>query len=156
MEVQGRCEALTKFHSGIFTYGEKGVAKPGIKKDQHAIVYANAEPKAGPNELPTRTDRKGMRTPIKVKLQASERLSRMARVDYGRMFVVPHDIKAKEIGTVHRESRIDLEQNFAAVLGPRLFSKLESPEKPQDGPKREKSGTKKISKWQSEKVGMLM
>jgi len=106
----------------IHKYGHQGIAKPGVKRDQHAIVYmGREEPRPADEELPARGER-GMRSSIRVKpASQADALQGLLRVDYAHIVTVPHEVKAKSLGVVHRNSQAELYSSWEAVFAPKIF-----------------------------------
>ncbi|TKA75900.1 hypothetical protein B0A55_07211 [Friedmanniomyces simplex] len=101
----------------IVTYGEKGVAKMGINKSEHAIIYTGRQPpEPRADELPNRTEL-GMRSrPIRlVPDQPTDKLDSMSRIDFGKAHTIQHNIKVKPLGMVHPSSMDALTSQFFAV-----------------------------------------
>lgn len=92
------CNALP-----INTYTGRGVAKHGINKSEHVIIYTgSAPPRPTPQEMP-RPGEAGMRpVPIQVDpVSRDEILDPMSRLDLGGVTRVEHNIKVKALGNVN-------------------------------------------------------
>lgn len=80
----------------IISYGSRGVAKPGIKKSDHAIIYTGNEPAPMEGETP------GLKSEA-IKVQPAglgERLKDESRIDFGKVYTIEHDIKTRPFGKV--------------------------------------------------------
>lgn len=96
------------------SYGNAGVAKQGVNKADHGIVYiGQAAPVPQPGELPQRGET-GM-VPIAIRIvpdDATERLFPSSRIHYGKISTIEHNVKARSVGMVHESSLADfLAQN---------------------------------------------
>lgn len=104
------CSALP-----ITTYGGQGVAKPGVTKSEHAIIYTgHTAPAPQPSEVPPRGSNQGpMRDSIRVVPDATtEALDPMSRLDFGKVCTIHHNYKAKAFGMVHEGSLRTLKAQF--------------------------------------------
>jgi hypothetical protein len=128
-ESETYCTALP-----INTYGGQGVAKRGVKKSEHCVIWSNRPappprqgqrpgpplnmpPRPRQEELPKR-DEDGMRpVPIRVDPDAAEHLDEMSRLNLGGVTTVQHNIKVKSFGVVNSASVNDLIQQFINVWG---------------------------------------
>jgi hypothetical protein len=121
------------FSSPIVTYNRQGVAKNGIVKENHAIAYSTRDPpKARSGELP-----KGAENPmmpeIRVKAKRKgDKLDRMSRIDFSRMYTVEHNVKVYDFGDVHKDYLDKLIQHWIRVISRDLVGGLfNMPVKPQ-------------------------
>jgi hypothetical protein len=112
-EGNGSCTALP-----ISTYGGRGVAKAGVNKAEHVIIYTgNTPPQPQKSESPRRGEKGMGLAPIRVDPESPEdQLDPMARLDLAAVHTVRHDIKAKPVGIVNSGSKADLLHNFRTVL----------------------------------------
>jgi hypothetical protein len=86
-------------YSPILTYHKQGTAKPGVKADDHAIIYADSK---APSEL--KDEPKLRNQPIRLVLDnAREKLSPESRVNYGKVYTVEHNAKVRFIGKIHKD-----------------------------------------------------
>lgn len=111
-EGNGSCTALA-----ISTYSGRGVAKRGVNKSEHVIVYTGkTPPRPQKDEFPRRNE-KGMElAPIRIDPDIpQDRLDPMARLDLAAVHTVQHNIKAKSFGIVNSRSKADLLLNFRTV-----------------------------------------
>lgn len=111
-ENDSSCTAL-----GIFTYEERGVAKPGVKKSDHVIIHTGRiPPKPSTEELPTR-DEEGMRAqPIRIDPTDRARpLHPMSRLNLRKLYNVEHNVKVSDFGMINRESRNAFTSQFTDV-----------------------------------------
>jgi hypothetical protein len=102
----------------IATYGGRGVAKPGVVKSEHGIIYTGRSiPRPDETELPTRPNEQGMRSePIQVDPDSPiDRLDPKSRINFAAVSTVHHNIKAKSMGMVNRNSIRILLQHFQNV-----------------------------------------
>ena len=110
-EGDNYCNALA-----INTYSGRGVAKRGIDKSEHVIIFTGSTaplPTAG--ESPSKGEA-GMRPiPIQVDCDLDERLDPMSRLDLGGVTTVWHNIKVKPLGSVNQKSMHALRTQYAAV-----------------------------------------
>lgn len=102
----------------ITTYGGRGVAKPGVKKSEHAIVYSGkSAPAPDVSELPVRGESGLRRETIRVVVDApTEALDPMSRLDFGRAHTIQHNVKAKAFGMVHTRAREAFAGLFFSVM----------------------------------------
>jgi hypothetical protein len=93
------------------------VAKKGIFKHQHAIAYnAREEPEPFDDELPGRHETP-MMLGIRIKSKrGQDKVHERARIDFGRMYTVEHNVKVYEVGDVHPEHTGRLVQQWRKVL----------------------------------------
>lgn len=85
----------------ILTYGLRGTAKPGVKSEDHAIVYAGSE-------LPRLKEGEAIlhKTPIRIKMDnKSEKLAEESRLNYAKIYTIEHNTKVCFIGKVHKNSK---------------------------------------------------
>jgi hypothetical protein len=113
-ESESYCNALP-----INTYAGKGVAKHGVKKSEHAIIYTGrTAPRVRTDELPGRRE-PGMQ-PIPIRVDPDnfdEQLDPMSRIDLGGVTKIQHNIKVKSLGLVNSASISALHLQFRAVWG---------------------------------------
>lgn len=108
----------------IRTYGGQGVAKRGVKKSEHAIIYTG-NPRCTPTleagELPSRRDEAGMlSTTIRVDVDCMDyALDPRSRVNFGSLVLVPQSKRVKSLGMVNRASIEALQHRFSMVWGDR-------------------------------------
>jgi hypothetical protein len=78
----------------IMTYGRQGVAKNGVIKYHHAVVYTSREePAAQKNEAP-RIGEKGLLTSIRVRSKSrQEKLDPLSRINFSKIYTVEHNVK---------------------------------------------------------------
>ena len=101
----------------IQTYSGRGVAKRGVVKSEHAIIYTGrVPPSPRPEELPTRGEMGMIPVPIRVDPDtATDRLDPMSRIDFAHFSQVQHNVKTKGFGMVSRESIDALKSQFLNV-----------------------------------------
>ncbi|KAK0780539.1 hypothetical protein LTR91_022869 [Friedmanniomyces endolithicus] len=104
----------------ILTYGGMGVAKPGVVKSEHAIIFSGRQPlRPSPEELPTRGELPLQSQPIRLVLdERTERLDPMSRINCARVHTIEHNVKVKPLGMVHPASMEALTTQFFAVWLP--------------------------------------
>ena len=111
-EADNYCSALP-----IASYSGRGVAKQGVKKSEHGIIFTGKvapEPLVG--EEPSRGER-GMRPdPIRVNPDnPADKLDDNSRIDYGKVHTIQHNIKVQSFGQVHPKSLNALLHQFRNV-----------------------------------------
>lgn len=102
----------------VVTYQGQGVAKKGVKKSDHAIIFTgNRNPSPSTAEEPEFGEA-GMRSRcIRVDPdQRDEKLDFMSRIDFSAVQKVQHYCKVKSFGKVNRDSLAALEYQYRAVL----------------------------------------
>jgi hypothetical protein len=102
----------------IATYGGKGVAKRGVVKSEHGIIYTGKNiPIPDRKELPTALNEEGMRSePIQVDPDSPiDRLDPKSRINFAAVSTVHHNIKVKSMGKVNQKSIRVLLQHFHNV-----------------------------------------
>lgn len=114
------CHALP-----INTYGGRGVAKKGVVKSDHVIVYSGkAIPRPHQDELPPRGQQGGMR-PVPIQVESDEpadALDPMSRLNLAGVTLVQHNIKVQNFGKVCDGSVDSLRKQFENVWGTPLPS----------------------------------
>ena len=98
----------------IYTYGEQGVLKIGLSDDDrnnHTVIYMSGE---RPADLP---DLHLMDKEFIAVDPASpdQKLHRMSRLDFRRVYTVEHNVKVKNIGQVSKRSMPYLKSYFQDV-----------------------------------------
>ena len=98
----------------IRTYGNQGVAKPGLtteERKRHAIIYAdNVRPWESPHERGAMS-----KDPIAVTMASTEqKLDQMSRVNFGSPTTIQWNVKAMNIGKVTERSLPALDSYFAS------------------------------------------
>lgn len=88
-------------HSPIFTYGWQGTAKPGVKGNDHAIIYTSSH---APKEL--EGEKKLLKRPVRVNnISDKEKLDKASRVNYSKVYTIEHNIRVCFIGEIHKDSK---------------------------------------------------
>ncbi|KAI6871838.1 hypothetical protein KC343_g3901 [Hortaea werneckii] len=106
------CSALP-----IMTYGGQGVAKAGVNKSEHAIIYTgHRAPRPTSQERPTQGQAAMRPLPIRVDADNHEQLHFMSRIHFGKVYTVEHNVKVKPFGKVHPHSLRALEVQFRSVF----------------------------------------
>lgn len=107
----------------ITSYSNRGVAKPGVKKSDHAIVYSGRRP-PDPllEEAPTRGEAGLLPGSIRVTMDdLSDKLTETSRLNFARPYTVDHNVRVRNLGVVHPRSIEALKSHFQSVLGFRTF-----------------------------------
>jgi hypothetical protein len=106
------CNALP-----ISTYSNRGVAKPGVNKSEHVIIYTSQNaPLATQQELPAYGEAGMKELSIKVDPDGpDEFLEPMSRLDLGGVTKVEHNIKVKPVGNVNSRYIEALRSQYANV-----------------------------------------
>lgn len=113
-EADNYCNALP-----ISTYGGQGLAKRGVTKADHCIIFTSAvAPVPRPNERPSRVE-DGMRpVPIRVDPDSpAEVLDPMSRLNLAAVTIIHHNLRAKSSGKVNMSSLRELMMQFENVWG---------------------------------------
>jgi hypothetical protein len=99
------------------TYGRHGVAKPGVFKSHHAIIYTSRKaPNPQPNELPVEGEN-GMLKAIRVEPHSrQEKLDSLSRINFSKIYTVEHNVKVYDFGDVHKYHIRDLRHQWRDVL----------------------------------------
>lgn len=106
-------------HRPITTYGGQGVAKRGVIKSEHGVIYSGkVPPEINDDERPGRGGEEPMcRTPIRIDPdEKGQKLDRMSRIDYGKTFTIHHNLKVRSFGKVNRDSEEALKGQFREVF----------------------------------------
>lgn len=111
-EGTGHCTVVP-----IVTYAGRGVAKQGVRKSDHVIIYTGKEPStAKPAEAPSPGELP-MRAPS-IRVDADSRiayLDSMSRINYSKVYTIEHNVKVEVIGLVNEQSVGYLQTQFLAV-----------------------------------------
>lgn len=90
----------------IVTYARMGVAKPGVVKSEHAIVYTGkTPPQVFPEEQPGRGEHPIL--PVAIRVDPDNRCDNLhpaSRLDFGKVYTVQHNLKVKAFGLVNQRS----------------------------------------------------
>jgi len=102
----------------VTSYSGQGVAKNGVRKSDHAIVYSGSiPPKATREERPTRRSRDALQSqPISLDLEGDQKLDDMSRVNLAQSHTIHHYVKVKNVGNVSQKSMADLVSQFKYVM----------------------------------------
>lgn len=102
----------------ISTYGGQGVAKRGITKSHHGIIYTGRHVQQHhPSETPARRESPMQPVSILVDPDSSNNvLDPMSRINFFEVHTVQYNVKAKPLGKVNSRSLAALEQQFRNVL----------------------------------------
>ena len=93
--------ALTDLErSPITTYNGRATTKSRVDQRAHSIVYMGKTP---PQKL---AGEKNMRKePLRiVPTDKDDRLDPKSRIDFGRAYLIEHNVKVKDIGRIHEDS----------------------------------------------------
>ena len=105
-----------KLPSEFLTYSGKGVAKAGVKKNEHAIAYTCGQPEVLLGEEP-RPGEPGMQPAIRVVPHAPEnKFDRTARLKYRGLVTIPHDTPVELFGCIHEESQASFGRSVNSVF----------------------------------------
>lgn len=84
----------------ISTYGNRGVAKPNVDPDTHAIVYPR-----GTSPIREANEPRMIKEPLEVAVESyDETLNPMSRLDFGKIHTVEHNVKVLPIGRITSKS----------------------------------------------------
>lgn len=101
----------------VLSYNGQGVAKSGVKKSEHAIIFTGkTAPQPTKGERPVRGEA-GMR-PRSIRVDpddAGTKLQAMSRIHFGRVYTIEHNIKVASFGMVNRDSIDALVYQFRDV-----------------------------------------
>lgn len=102
----------------ISTYGGQGVAKDGVTKSDHAIIYTGRSvPRPHPSEQPGRGESSMQPVSILVDPDSPDNvLDPLSRIDFRAVHTIQHNIKSKALGQVNSRSLASLETQFRNVL----------------------------------------
>ncbi|KAJ5595259.1 uncharacterized protein N7459_001467, partial [Penicillium hispanicum] len=80
----------------ITTYSGQGVAKPGVDRSKHAIIYMRgAHPVTRPSEP------KMTKEPLEVEpAKGDQKLDPMSRLNFGKVYTVEHNVKVLPVGRI--------------------------------------------------------
>ena len=111
-EQENYCSALP-----ILTYNGQGVAKRGVKKFEHAIVYTGRTPPTERmSERPAKGESGMQGEAIRVNpVNTSDKLDAMSRIDFGKVHTIQHNIKVKSFGQVNPKSMAALLAQFSNI-----------------------------------------
>ncbi|TKA51472.1 hypothetical protein B0A49_11857 [Cryomyces minteri] len=112
----------------INTYNNRGVEKPGVLKNQHAVIYTgDTEPTIAPGDWPQQNEQ-GMRKSIKVVARTrGTKLDAMSRVNFGKIYTIEHKVKVLDFGDVDPDFRYWLRYQWQDVM---RMTTLISPRQP--------------------------
>ncbi|KAI9809998.1 MAG: hypothetical protein M1827_006765 [Pycnora praestabilis] len=83
----------------IYTYGKQGATKPGLTVEDHAIIYTGRK-----SPSPVLGEEAIDKEPIKVTADQGMELEALSRINFGKIYTVEHNVKVKNVGTVHATS----------------------------------------------------
>lgn len=117
------------------TYNGQGVAKRGLTKSDHAIIFTGKEPPAlDASEAPARGEIGMRQGAIRVDCDMpGAKLDRMSRIDFGKPHTIHHNLKTKSFGKVNRDSMANLLYQFQAVWAIGLDSQTLQPSSAPEG-----------------------
>jgi hypothetical protein len=91
------------------TYSGKATSKPGVKPEDHAIIYTEDKYKKGEKPTEAAGEKKLPNVPIKMKPRTvRDQLDRMSRLNYAKVYTVEYNVKVHFIGDIHKDSADDL------------------------------------------------
>lgn len=104
----------------ITRYGQRGVAKPGVVKANHAIVFTTDEaPGPAPGEVPSQLSKElpMQRYAIRIEAHATSgwQLDDLSRLNFADPQKIEHYTKVQDVGFVHAESMGPLQWQYMAV-----------------------------------------
>lgn len=92
------------------TYNGRGAAKPGLVMGDHGIIHTSpVAPMQLPGEMLTKYS-------IRVEPTASETLEPASRINYGKPYVVEHNVKVFDVGMVIPDHRYLIGSYFENAL----------------------------------------
>lgn len=82
------------------------MAAQGVVKCEHGIVYTGRiQPQPREDERPGRNEQNMMPNAVRViEEDLTEKLAPSSRIHYGKVYQFEHNVKAKSLGKVHRDS----------------------------------------------------
>lgn len=88
-------------HRPITTYGEQGVAKSNVNVDEHTVIYMEGcAPTVNSKEPPM------SKKPLEVEpCSPDQKLSKMSRLNFGKVYTVEHNVKVMPVGKVSEKSK---------------------------------------------------
>lgn len=101
----------------ITTYNRQGVAKMGVKKSEHSIIFTGRIPPDPRITEKAQRGEEGMR-PQAIRVDVDDpswKLDEMSRLDYGGVHTIQHNIKVKSFGKVNPKSMNALLHQFGNV-----------------------------------------
>ncbi|OJD34982.1 uncharacterized protein BKCO1_19000171 [Diplodia corticola] len=99
----------------IQTYNRQGVAKPGVDKTEHSIMYTGPRPP----QIPEWEDPYGemlQAIPVVATDPTQAKMDVMSRLNYAKPYTVEHNVKSLDFGDVAPGWTDYLRQNFLSVL----------------------------------------
>lgn len=103
---------LINIHSPILTYGGRGTGKPGVKCNDHAIIYTGSH---APKELSG--EKKLFKKPVRVQnTSEKEKLDKASRVNYSKVYTIEHNVKVCFIGEIHKDSKVIFFADFKRTI----------------------------------------
>lgn len=100
----------------IYTYGSQGLLKKGVVAHYHARIFTEDN---NPSELELEERRLLTRDPIRVIPKTPrDKLERMSRLNYSKIYTVEHNVKIRPVGWVAKECEKVLAENFDDVHRP--------------------------------------
>ncbi|KAL1638748.1 hypothetical protein SLS58_008672 [Diplodia intermedia] len=112
----------------IQTYNRQGVAKPGVDKAEHSVVFTGSYAP----EIPEWEDPGGemlQAIPVVATDPTQAKMDAMSRLNYAKPYTVEHNVKSLDFGEVAPDWINTMRQNFLSVLqreahGPQSSSPL--------------------------------
>lgn len=97
------------YYRPILTYQRQATNKPGVKREEHAIIYTGDSP---PEPLPGESPLEKL--PIQMTPKSPrEKLDPASRINYAKYYTVEHNVKVKFIGRLapssHKTFMMDLD-----------------------------------------------
>ena len=99
------------------TYHNQGVAKRGVNKSDHGIIYTGRHaPEPTASERPRRGEAPMLPNAVRVNPDSMQsKLSPMARINYSKVYDIEHNAKVRSLGMVDPTSMEALMENFMRV-----------------------------------------
>lgn len=95
----------------ILTYGGRGLLKPGLHPENHAVIYSGSFSKD--RMLLKGEEYLTPHRPVKVAMdKPSERLHPTSRLNYAKTYTVEHNVKVCSVGYVARKCERDVANAF--------------------------------------------
>ncbi|KAJ5721940.1 uncharacterized protein N7483_009874 [Penicillium malachiteum] len=94
-EQKGCCRS----RSPVTTYSGQGVAKAGVDRSKHTIIYTRG------SQPITRQNEPMIKEPLEVEpARADQKLDPMSRLNFGKVYTVEHNVKVLPVGQITKDS----------------------------------------------------
>jgi len=97
----------------ILTYRRQGTSKPGVKPQDHAIIYT--EDKNNKGEKPTEApgEEKLYNVPIRMNPRTPrDQLDPLSRLNYAKVYTIEYNVKVCFIGEIAEDSKDDFGRSY--------------------------------------------